>query len=88
MPPKPAPMREGEQLQVGAVDAHGAGGDLVLADRDPGPADAGILQAQADEDQEHDHQQAEIIERLRGDAEIVAEESRRRRRRSGRWRRW
>ena len=62
MPPKAAPMREGQQLQMGPVDAHGAGRDLVLADGHPGASDARILQPQADEDQKPDHQQAEIVD--------------------------
>ena len=40
---------ERQQLDVARVDAHRLGGDLVLADRHPGAADARILQAQRDE---------------------------------------
>ena len=32
---------ERQQLELGAVDAHRAGGDLVLTDRHPGAADSG-----------------------------------------------
>ncbi len=69
--------REGQQLQMGPVDAHGAGGDLILADRHPGAPHPRILQPQADEDQHPDHQQAEIVVGARGDAEGIAEEARR-----------
>ena len=37
--------RERQQLDVARVDAHRLGGDLVLADRHPGAADARVLQA-------------------------------------------
>src|SRR6185369_12803388 len=61
---------EGQQLQVAGVDAHGLGGDLVLADRHPGPPDARQLQAMADHDAEQDQRQEQVvIQRNRYDLE-------------------
>ena len=53
---------EREQLQVAGVDAHRLGGDLVLADRHPGAADAAALEAIADHDAEdHQDQEQEVV---------------------------
>src|SRR5690606_31040053 len=53
---------ERQQLDVARVDAHGLGGDLILADRLPGAADARVLQAHADQhDQQRDGQQQVIV---------------------------
>ena len=41
---------EGDELDAEAVDAHGGGGGLVLADGDPGAADAGVGGAAEDHD--------------------------------------
>jgi hypothetical protein len=61
---------EGQQLHVAGVDAHGLGGDLVLADGHPGAADARILQAVADDDAEqHQHQEQVVVQRDRVDVE-------------------
>ena len=57
------PHRKGQQLEVARIDADRLGGDLVLADRLPGTADAGILQAQIDDDDEdgQGHQQEVVF---------------------------
>ena len=41
---------EGEELEAEDVDAHRLGGLLVLADRDPAPADAAVVQPGEDQD--------------------------------------
>ena len=46
---------ERPQLEPEGVDAHDLGGVLVLADRDPGPADPAAFQV-ADQQQDDDHQ--------------------------------
>src|SRR5690606_23829787 len=43
---------EGPDLVAGRVDAHGLGGDLVLADGEEGAAVAALLEAEGDEDGE------------------------------------
>ena len=55
---------EREQLVVDVVDAHRAGGKLVLAQRQPGAAGARVLQAIADEDDQRDERQDQVVERL------------------------
>ena len=49
MPPQRRADRVGEQLHAHGRDAHRDGGDLVLADRDPRPADARVAQPEVDE---------------------------------------
>src|SRR5207247_8548297 len=52
---------KGDQLHVARYDAHGARGDLVLADRLPGPPDARVLQAQVDEDHREHHREQQVV---------------------------
>ncbi len=54
---------EGQQFELHPVDAHGARCDLVFTDRHPGTADARILEPNADENEEHDHRDADIVVR-------------------------
>lgn len=64
---------EGEQLEPEGVDAHGGGRGLVLADGDPGTADAGFPGAAEDEHDdggEDEHQQVVVG----GPAEVEAED--------------
>lgn len=75
---------EGEQLEPEGVDAHGGGRGLVLADGDPGAADAGFSGASEDQDDdggEDEHQQVVVGRPAEGesgdvvaDAEVEAEE--------------
>jgi hypothetical protein len=54
---------EGEQFEPEGVDAHGGGCGFVLADGDPGAADAGFSGASEDEDDdggEEEHQQVVV----------------------------
>jgi hypothetical protein len=65
---------EGQQLDVARVDADRLGGDLVLADGLPGAADARVLQAQVDdddEDGERDQQKVVLLRSTQGNAEIL-----------------
>ena len=57
-PPKDAPMAKASSFMLRGVDAHRARGDLVLADRLPGAADARILQPQVDDDHRQQHERA------------------------------
>src|SRR5262249_8173861 len=67
---------EGEELEAEAVDAHGFGCGLVLADGDPGASDAGV--ADPGEDGDHDggadQYQVQVVGELPDgeDAEVVA----------------
>ena len=69
---------EGEQLVAGAVDAHRAGGDLVLADRHPRPSDARVAQPYADQQQQCRERECDVVVRRGVDPEAVAEQARRR----------
>ena len=65
---------EGDEFDAEAVDAHGGGGGLVLADGDPGAADAGV--GGAGEDEHHEtamtqHQQVVVGEAAEGEAADV-----------------
>ena len=53
---------KGQQLQPEGIDAHGLGGDLVLADRDPCPADARGHQPVHGEDRNDGDDQDQIVE--------------------------
>ncbi len=53
--------RVGEQLDLDGRDAHGHGGDLVLADGDPGTAEPRVAQAEVDEQHDHHQQQREVV---------------------------
>lgn len=70
---------ERDELDPEAVDAHGGGGGLVLADGDPGAADTGVRGAVEDEhderrDQQHQEQVvAEAADRASGDVVRGAE---------------
>ena len=64
---------EGQQLEVAGVDAHGLGGDLVLADGHPGAADAALFQPVADHHAQH-HQQQEQVVVLGDRRDLVAEQ--------------
>ena len=65
MPPNDAPIANASSFMLRGVDAHRAGGDLVLADRLPGAADARVLQPQVDDDddEQHQHQQVVVLDR-------------------------
>ena len=67
---------EGQQLEAGGVDAHGAGGGLVLADGHPGAADAAVAQAGGDEDEQGDQGEADVVVGGGVDAEVVGEDAR------------
>lgn len=61
---------ERDELHPEAVDAHGERGGLVLADGDPGPADAGVAAAPEDEDDDgRDQQHQEEVVREPADGE-------------------
>lgn len=68
---------EGEQLEPEGVDAHGGGCGLVLADGDPGAADAGVPGAAEDQDDDggdDEHQQVVVGLPAEGEgADVVAE---------------
>ena len=54
---------KGEELHAHQRHAHGLRGQLVLADRLPGPADVGVLQPAVDEDHDdHDDEQDQEVE--------------------------
>ena len=64
---------EGQQLHVAGVDAHGLGGDLVLADRHPGAADARESRSrwQIDHADHHQRQEQVVVERDRRELEAA-----------------
>lgn len=72
MPSEGGAEGEGEELEPEGVDAHGAGGCLVLADGDPGAADPGLVGAAEDghdDDREEQHQQVVVGELAEFDAQ-------------------
>ena len=52
---------EGQQLHVAGVDAHGLGGDFVLANGHPGAANTRVLQAVANDDGDHHQRQEKVV---------------------------
>src|SRR5690606_23766964 len=60
---------EGEQLDVACIDTHRLGGDFVLTNCFPGPANPGMLQARADNYGEQGEKEQQVIVFFRaGDA--------------------
>lgn len=69
---------ERDELDAEAVDAHGERGGLVLADGDPGAADAGVAAAPEDEDddgRDDEHQQEVVGEPAEGEAAHVVRDT-------------